>query len=357
MILARIAANRPDLHPTLARNPSTYPELLEWLEYSPDPAVHRALHDRDAGATAPTGSGGPPLTPPVSDPSAQEWEGGGAATPSDHKTALVGPVILGVLIAVIIGGGIIASIGHRDQLDALASESSAAASSATPSESPSEAEIFTPPPTPTISASTPLGSTTWTLTSPSGHTEKLTVSVSEPVTGTQLDGVAIGGGLFESPTYLSDVCSIDTARDAVVPVHIEATNTTSGVGTALSYALTAVPYSTGYYVAPTTLNSIARFAVAATYADHQNACDSLVDSGANGYWNATYAQGESGSKDVYIVIHDYVTPSTPQGDSQVLHLVRLIPFASTSDSDTNGEFYQPDEANVPLGLDGTVGDI
>lgn len=44
--LARIAASRPDLHPTLAANPATYPDLVDWLRTSPDPAVQTALTQR-----------------------------------------------------------------------------------------------------------------------------------------------------------------------------------------------------------------------------------------------------------------------------------------------------------------------
>ena len=44
--LARIAAARPDLHPALATNPATYPDLVDWLRTSPDPAVQTALAQR-----------------------------------------------------------------------------------------------------------------------------------------------------------------------------------------------------------------------------------------------------------------------------------------------------------------------
>ena len=44
--LARIAASRPDLHPALAANTATYPDLVDWLRTSPDPAVQTALAQR-----------------------------------------------------------------------------------------------------------------------------------------------------------------------------------------------------------------------------------------------------------------------------------------------------------------------
>lgn len=46
--LADIAAQAPSLRPYLAANPSTYPELVEWLRHLGDPAVDEALRRRDA---------------------------------------------------------------------------------------------------------------------------------------------------------------------------------------------------------------------------------------------------------------------------------------------------------------------
>ena len=61
--LARIAASRPDLHPALAVNPATYPDLVDWLRTSPDPAVQAALARRTtapAPATKTKRRTGPP---------------------------------------------------------------------------------------------------------------------------------------------------------------------------------------------------------------------------------------------------------------------------------------------------------
>ena len=52
--LARIAAARPDLHPALATNPATYPDLVDWLRTSPDPAVQAALAQRATAQPEPT---------------------------------------------------------------------------------------------------------------------------------------------------------------------------------------------------------------------------------------------------------------------------------------------------------------
>lgn len=74
--LARIAQSRPDLHPLIAANPSAYPELLDWLAHSDDPAVHAALTARNTPSPAPT-------VPP---PSATPASSAGTPTPAGAPT-------------------------------------------------------------------------------------------------------------------------------------------------------------------------------------------------------------------------------------------------------------------------------
>lgn len=47
IVLAKIAEVAPELHPALAKNPSTYPALVDWLGQLGDPAVNRALAERN----------------------------------------------------------------------------------------------------------------------------------------------------------------------------------------------------------------------------------------------------------------------------------------------------------------------
>lgn len=66
--LARIAAERADLHAVLAANPATYPELLVWLSNSPDPLVQQALAQRAARQSAQSAAPPPPVPTPQSPP-------------------------------------------------------------------------------------------------------------------------------------------------------------------------------------------------------------------------------------------------------------------------------------------------
>ncbi|MEO8527622.1 MAG: DUF4190 domain-containing protein [Pseudolysinimonas sp.] len=63
--LADLAAAHIDLQPVIARNPSTYPGLLDWLRKHGDAAVQVALAARDRGETS-----APPPPPPTSFPPA-----------------------------------------------------------------------------------------------------------------------------------------------------------------------------------------------------------------------------------------------------------------------------------------------
>lgn len=68
-VLAEIAASRPDLRPALAANPSTYPDLVEWLRGLGDPAVDAALAAREVAAQATGRPPEPTATTPEAAPS------------------------------------------------------------------------------------------------------------------------------------------------------------------------------------------------------------------------------------------------------------------------------------------------
>ncbi len=70
--LADIAAQRPDLRPAVAANPSTYPALLDWLKSLGEPTVDAALASRaQATQVLPVQPPAGPVAPP-----APSWAGG-----------------------------------------------------------------------------------------------------------------------------------------------------------------------------------------------------------------------------------------------------------------------------------------
>lgn len=88
--LARLAAQRPDLRPALARNPATYPALVEWLRALHQPEVDAALAARPPTDVAPAAPA-TPAPPATAGPAAPAWPASagqpGAASPYGGGTA------------------------------------------------------------------------------------------------------------------------------------------------------------------------------------------------------------------------------------------------------------------------------
>ncbi len=101
--LARIAATRPDLHAQIAASPAAYPELLEWLQTSNDPAVRAALAARQAQQ-----SGG----------DAQGYAGTqetGDAQGKDNTKKWLWPALVGALAVILAGVGVWLWLGAKDE--------------------------------------------------------------------------------------------------------------------------------------------------------------------------------------------------------------------------------------------------
>ena len=165
--LARIAAARPDLHPALATNPATYPDLVDWLRTSPDPAVQAALAQRttppaqpepaqaepaqaaQAQAEAPARTADAPTNqPPAGAPA--------PATKTKRRTGLPRPAVIAavVLVTVLVLSGAawagIRFLSPKDHSRRASRPATATVSAPEPSESPSpdlpEGGLVTPDP-------------------------------------------------------------------------------------------------------------------------------------------------------------------------------------------------------------------
>ena len=150
--LARIAAARPDLHPALATNPATYPDLVDWLRTSPDPAVQAALAQRttppaqpepaqaepaqaaQAQAEAPARATNAPTNPPPAGAPAP-------ATKTGRRTGLPRPAVIAAVVLVtvlVLSGAAWAGIRFLNSKDhSRRASRPTTASAPEPSESPS----------------------------------------------------------------------------------------------------------------------------------------------------------------------------------------------------------------------------
>ena len=146
--LARIAASRPDLHPALAANPATYPDLVDWLRTSPDPAVQDALAQR----TTPPAQPEPTQTAPAqtkTEAPAQAADAPSNPSPpappaaTKRRTGLPRPAVIAVVVLVtvlVISGAAWAGIrflSSKDHSRRTSRPVTATASAPEPSESPS----------------------------------------------------------------------------------------------------------------------------------------------------------------------------------------------------------------------------
>ncbi len=124
--LAAIVQYRPDLWADVALNPSTYPELLQWLSMTGDPAVAPALAQRTTTSTPPVGAP-PVVTPPMpvspTFPAPGFPPGSGTSTPASgsapasaapapgvaeasRRRLLTPVVVLGAALALVVGAGV-----------------------------------------------------------------------------------------------------------------------------------------------------------------------------------------------------------------------------------------------------------
>ena len=113
--LARIAASRPDLHPALAANPATYPDLVDWLRTSPDPAVQTALARRTTPPAQPEPTQAEPAQVANADAAAPSAKAGGT-TPRRilrRRPLAIAAAALAVVLVLAVGGAFAWMRTHR----------------------------------------------------------------------------------------------------------------------------------------------------------------------------------------------------------------------------------------------------
>ena len=156
--LARIAAARPDLHPALAANPATYPDLVDWLRTSPDPAVQDALAQRTtppaqpepaqaepAQAEAPARAADAPTNPPPAGAPAP-------TTKTKRRTGLPRPAIIAaavlVTVLVLVGatGVGLHFLSSKGRSQSGSAPTAAPQPSGSPSSGPPEGGMISPDP-------------------------------------------------------------------------------------------------------------------------------------------------------------------------------------------------------------------
>ncbi|HEX3680297.1 MAG TPA: hypothetical protein VHU90_11295, partial [Galbitalea sp.] len=363
--LADLAYDHPELRSAIALNPSTYSGLLKWLGELRDPEVDAALSVRARGTKDASESNvlrlGAPVAPTVSlaevlavSPSRTATEAIPSVSPEppvpalSRRPAFLTPrfaIVAGSLVILAVVGIIVtvsvqtAALHAKEAADSKAAQVSAdkanGPTAKTPHVSATPTAIATPVPVapPNI---VPSGfSQTWRqgFVATGGYTETVAVSVGTPEavgsayprmvsTGVCEDPVSSSGGCLEyqQATFTGGkTCDTNKATDAVIPISVDTTSTTSAfsqkVGAGLSFESGSTLQYEAYYNTGAVCND-----------------------GSNGYLSESslstnsLKDGQGSSLPMFLIIENYYTPDHPNGDPSLLADIRISVTGSTTSS-------------------------
>lgn len=174
----------------------------------------------------------------------------------------------------------------------------------------------TPTPTPTggkdVDSFTGVRSWTWGYTQTGGYSESVDFTVGDPIALSAAPYMTYSGGATMSA---GDECTVDTARDAVVPFRMTQTNTTQGFEVTTGDAASASTSVEVYY---------------------NNSGATCKSSGGDFGGQSTSPVATNGGSSMrgFIILSDYYSPNFPSGDLSVLNAVKISVSSSTVDGST-----------------------
>jgi hypothetical protein len=203
----------------------------------------------------------------------------------------------------------------------------------------------TPTPTPTtpsVSAGALTHVATWSYANPQKYTFTMKVSLGGLIRGSEASGVR--HPLSTSGFTAGANCSIDPSTDAVIPGSLLVTATTQGFDTPISTRFTFNPVNRNPAGRPISRED-GRISVDMSYGK----CEGLSTinigvAGAGVKWPTPMKTGQRGRADFFLVLHDYYSPTAPQGDTAWLDNVALQPMwggSNVTEADRL-KIYQPD---------------
>lgn len=374
--LADLAYDHPELRADIALNPSTYEGLIEWLAALDDPVVNAALDIRNRGLIEISdpgilrlhdvpedalGTGREPLQLSTTEPSRSvptlEALNGGVEKSLRWPAFITKrfAIIIGSLTVLLIVGSVVGVSAHNAALDAEAAaefkaQQAAAdkANVANTAVSPSPTPTSTTSPTPTpIETPTPLpppsivpsGFTqTWLqgFVATGGYTETVAVSVGTPesigadyprqVSTGSCSSVGLSGSDCTRTTFTSGhSCTANKTTDAVVPISVESSSTTSAFSQVVGARLTFQSSSQLQYEA---------------YYDSGPVCNDGSSGGLaeSSMSTNTLKSGEGTTLPMFLIIENYYTPDHPHGDPSLLAgIVMYVAGATTSSTAWAGD--------------------
>ncbi len=360
--LAELAYQHPETRAAVASNPASYEGLLEWLGSLGDPAVDAALSARADRATAtilPAPIAAAPVSaaaPPAPSPSFLAALGRGImALPLRFRWALGAGSVLVVLL-VIVPIAIVQANGRLASAPA-ATRASKGTADPVPSEAATPAATLTPTPTPTTPPVPVVAGATWTFANQSGYSYRMSFTVGTPGRYRKDETHPAS-----STAVYGSACSINAATDLVIPVTWSATATTSGYKTQIAMraliSKTGIAY-TGAGIAP--FDGDNRVLIE-QYFSSGPVCDTESSTNIWGYghsdgfgvqFNDPIAEGGRAQAAFTIIVKNYFTPATPQGDTVLLDWISIRPLFGGDNSDAANVYH--DTGDTYLGIYSATG--
>jgi hypothetical protein len=205
-----------------------------------------------------------------------------------------------------------------------------------PAETTTQVTTQTTPPKPT-SAPFPIRTYDWEAESPDGSEAKLTVNVGELSRADDLP-VAFQG--------LASACTLDAARDAVMPLQVEATNLTADFAVDLDVRIGArFPLSVDRRV----------LGAGTQFAEGQQ-CDDMNQDGTRELTSVIFSDaptGEAQTHNFVLVLRRYYSPNSPGGDTALADSIALgfgLNLGDVGITTTTTCFSGPEDSTLSPGV-------
>lgn len=218
--------------------------------------------------------------------------------------------------------------------------SAATASEQQLSQLPETPEDTVPPPAPPVE---PVGSATWSMLSANGFSYDVTVSAFPALTGGSNGTHTIGSK-----------CSFNPQVDIAIPVLVNFTATTEGFETPIKASFISKHQTNRAYqgagVAPVREDKRLRVE---SYYSKETKCRTWSSTNLWGdtnlagvEWDDPVPTGESREHRFTVIITNFRTPNTPDGDWELLDWIELRPTIAAASDTTTGQYSDVDGMNL-----------
>ncbi|MFT4287302.1 DUF2510 domain-containing protein [Nocardioides sp.] len=257
-----------------------------------------------------------------------------ASGPGRRRVLVLGVLAVAGCVAV---AGVVVATSRSGHGSSSGAAKAATTSVAVPTPTPTVEDTSTPTPTPTPTPSPgPAHSASWDYANEAGYSYRLTISLYDPVDGGLSGGHQIG-----------EACDFDPAADIAIPGVMEAVATTAGFATDLRASF-IIEHIAGDYTGAGVMPSKDddRVRVEQYFSDGSecreysstNIWGYGAPSAASVHWENPVEEGGRVSHRFTVIVKDYLTPRTPEGDAALLDWITIRPMATTGgemgDADT-----------------------